>query len=350
MRAILHTDPSRGPGFGIIEIPGGAADGQPTFLLHRASDGLSLSPGGWQEAETELTPEDWDDDGGTLRLVVGPAVVDNMDALDTYRLTLRAGNTASCVLTVRDIAYSALHGGQGIATARPIPPPVEPESLSPAPASEPVPETPSPMGDATLDMPPPATEERPRPRGKGLLIPGLLFFLLLCGGAAWWFLLRSADAPMARDPARTPLVAGNATRQDAPSTPATPKPQSAPPAPLTMAREHLKAGGDPAQSLKLARDMDTPEAADAAFLLVEDAAQKGNTEAMLRLAAFYDPVDTRPKGSIMTDPAQARLWYSRAKDNGNAAAALALAALRARLEADAAKGHNDAKAVLREWK
>ena len=330
MRATLHSDPSKGPGFGIIDISGAEATQEPAFLLHRASDGLSLSPNGWQEAETVLRPDAWDADGGSLRLAVGPAIVDNMDALDTYRLTVRAGNTGVCALTVRDLVYSSLDGGQGIVTARPTPPP-------PAPAPEPDPPLDMPLStpEAPLDMTPAATEPQPRPRGKAPLLLGILFLLLLCGGAVWWFLLRPAEAPVARTPADAPTQSAAA--------------QPAPP-PLTVAREHLKSGGDAARSLALARSMTTPDAADAAFLLVEDAAQKGNAEAMFRLAAFYDPADTHPKGSIAADPIQARLWYMKARDNGHAGAQAALTALRAWAEAAAAKGDAAAKAALAAWK
>lgn len=345
MRATLHSDPSKGPGFGIIDISGVEATREPSFLLHRASDGLSLSPNGWQEAETALRPDAWDADGGSLRLAVGPAIVDNMDALDTYRLTVRARNTGVCALTVRDLVYSSLDGGQGIVTARPTPPPPAPAPEPPAPKPEPPLEMSPAATEAPLDMRPPATEPQPRPRGKALLLLGIPVLLLLCGGAVWWFLPRPVETPGARPPADAPTQSASA--QPAPSTTTTTRPV---PPPLTVAREHLKSGGDAAGSLALARGMTTPEAADAAFLLVEDAAQKGNAEAMFRLAAFYDPADTHPKGSIAADPIQARLWYMKARDNGHAGAEAALAALRAWAEAAAAKGDAAAKAALAAWK
>ncbi len=350
MRATLTCDPAKGPGFGIIDISGAAAAGEPSFVLHRASDGLSLSPNGWQEAEAALRPDAWDADGGSLRLAVGPAVVDNLDALDTYRLTLRGGSTGVCALTMQDIAYSSLNGGQGIVTTRPAPPPPpSPAPEPPAPEPEPPLDMAPPAADAPLEMAPSAPEPQPRPRGKGPLLSGVLLLLLLCGAAAWWFLLRPAEAPVAQVPAEAPTRNATVQPQASRTAPSSPAARPVPP-PLTVAREHLKSGGDAAQSLKLAQGMTTPEAADAAFLLVEDAAQKGNVEAMFRLATFYDPVDTRPKGSIVVDPIQARLWYMKARDNGSAGAEAALTALRAWVETAAAKGDATAKAALTNWK
>ena len=68
MRARISADPGRGPGNGIIEIFDVGDTGEPGFTLLRASDGKSLGPRGWQESETLLTPEAWDNDGGSLRL------------------------------------------------------------------------------------------------------------------------------------------------------------------------------------------------------------------------------------------------------------------------------------------
>ena len=75
MRATITADPSRGPGYGIIEIHDAGKCNRPLLLrLRRGSDGKTLSSGGWQESETALTPDAWDNDGGSLRLAVGPAV------------------------------------------------------------------------------------------------------------------------------------------------------------------------------------------------------------------------------------------------------------------------------------
>ena len=82
--------------------------------------------------------------------------------------------------------------------------------------------------------------------------------------------------------------------------------------PLQQAREHLRGTADPATSLELARPLRTPQAgndeSDAAFLLLEDAAQKGNAEAMFLVGQFYDPQSDLPRGSIPADMSQAKHW------------------------------------------
>jgi TPR repeat protein len=95
--------------------------------------------------------------------------------------------------------------------------------------------------------------------------------------------------------------------------------------------------------------MQTPEGADGAFLLLEDAAQKGHPEAMLALAGFYDPAGASSKGSIRPDPAQARDWYNKAREKGQAAAEDKLKKLRAWAEAEKDKSPQ-AQRLLESWK
>ena len=119
-------------------------------------------------------------------------------------------------------------------------------------------------------------------------------------------------------------------------------------------REHLRGTADPATSLELARPLRTPQAgndeSDAAFLLLEDAAQKGNAEAMFLVGQFYDPQSKLPRGSIPADMSQAKHWYDNARSKGYAEADKALAALRRHVEGEAAKGNAEASLLLREWK
>ena len=112
MRASISADSGRGPGYGIIEFYEVDAPAEPTFTMQRASDSKYLGPGGWQESEMPLAPSAWDNDGGSLRLAVGPAVVDEVDNLGAYRITL--SGRGSCTLAVKNIVYSNITGGQGM--------------------------------------------------------------------------------------------------------------------------------------------------------------------------------------------------------------------------------------------
>ena len=117
MRASISGDTGRGPGNGVIEIFDAGSVSDPGFTLLRASDGKCLGPRGWQESETLLTPDAWDNDGGSLRLAVGPAVVDEVDNLDAYRISLRG--VGSCALAVKSLVYSHIAGGHGMGAATP---------------------------------------------------------------------------------------------------------------------------------------------------------------------------------------------------------------------------------------
>ena len=308
MRASISGDTGRGPGNGVIEIFDAGSVSDPGFTLLRASDGKCLGPRGWQESETLLTPEAWDNDGGSLRLAVGPAVVDEVDNLDAYRISLRG--VGSCALAVKSLVYSHIAGGHGMGAATPAAPqpaPVAPEPESIVESPEPPlafeePEQPTPQLEDPLEMNTPQPEKS---GGKGMLVVLLVLALAAAGAVAWWFLLREPEkAPLPTPPAQTQ----NADKPQNPDQ-AQPKPADAPkqgadaakPAltPLASAREQLRGQALPDVSLAMAKPLRkaeaTPEETDAAFLLLEDAAQKGNADAMFMVAQYYDPASTLPR-------------------------------------------------------
>ena len=345
MRATITADPSRGPGYGIIEIHDAGNVSAPAFVLRRGSDGKTLSSGGWQESETALTPDAWDNDGGSLRLAVGPAVVDEMDNLDAYRISLTGAG--ACVLVVQNLVYSHISGGQGVGVYAPPPEPLqavpetEPTVEEPEPEPEESPE-PAPVPEPVVTEPPlrMAREPGEGKSGKGGLLVGLALLVLVTGVAVWWFMLRTPEKP--------PL----------PSAPTAAQNQTAPPAsanqsPLAAAREQLRGEARPEMSLALAKPMRKAgagaEESDAAFLLLEDAAQKGNAEAMLLVGQFYDPVSSLPRGSIPVDMGQAKHWYEQARQKGQAEAANALDSLRIHVQAEADKGNAEARSLLQNW-
>ena len=339
MKAIIAPDAARTPGVAVIcvyDAPG--AD--PADVAIYSGDGKYLSASGWQESRVPLPVDAHDDDSGCLRLQVGAAVVDNLDKLERY---LFMAGDQKCVLQIQDLVYSRMQGGDGMGhaaspAAAPAPQPVllpdpEPEPAPmPAPAPDPEPEAePSPLlAGAPLEMDQPAAETAKEKKSSGSLLWIILGLVLLALAAAavWWFFLRATPPPP------PPM---------APQTPAT-----------RQAREHLRGTADPATSLELARPLRTPKAgndeSDAAFLLLEDAAQKGNAEAMFLVGQFYDPQSKLPRGSIPADMSQAKHWYDNARSKGYAEADKALAALRRHVEGEAAKGNAEASLLLREWK
>ena len=326
MRATITADPSRGPGYGIIEIHDAGNVFAPAFVLRRGSDGKTLSSGGWQESETALTPDAWDNDGGSLRLAVGPAVVDEMDNLDAYRISLTGAG--ACVLVVQNLVYSHISGGQGVGVYAP---PTEP--LQAVPETEPAVEAPEPEPVVTEPPLRMAREPGEGKSGKGGLLVGLALLVLVAGVAVWWFMLRAPEKPP------LPSAPTAAQNQTAPAA-------SANQSPLAAAREQLRGEARPEMSLARAG----AEESDAAFLLLEDAAQKGNAEAMLLVGQFYDPVSSLPRGSIPVDMGQAKHWYEQARQKGQAEAAKALDALRVHVQTEADKGNAEARSLLQNWK
>ncbi|MDO5484566.1 MAG: sel1 repeat family protein, partial [Desulfovibrionaceae bacterium] len=190
MRAIIQADPVRGPGHALIEIHETGPVNTPAFLLRRASDGKLLSANGWQESETPLVPDSWDTDGPCLRLAVGPAVVDELDSLDAYRISLPG--QGQCTLAIQDLRYSHMSGGQGVGDF--VPPPAPQAEPEPEPEAEPEPEPAPPP----LSAPEPEPEPAPQPEKRSAVLPGILLALLLVAvacTAVWWFTLREAQSP-----------------------------------------------------------------------------------------------------------------------------------------------------------
>ena len=350
MRAIITPDPQRGAGHARILLEGCPAVSGSAFTLRRGSDMKFLAASGWQESEYPLTPDAADSADGCARLFVGPAVVDQLDPLSAYQLGVDGRRFG---VEIQQLVYSRERDGGGAMPDMPSAPPVSAPAPEPEPVPEPEPEA-APLPDPLPEpapAPAPGPQELPLqdipPKPKSRLLALLLLLLLLlaaAGAAAWYFLVHQRpDAPVPPVPAQ------------AESAPAAPAQQAAPaPTALETARKHLRGAADPAASLALAKPLRTPEASpeesDAAFLLLEDAAQKGNAEAMWLVGQFYDPAASLPRGSIPVDMALARQWYEKAKTAGVSQADAALKALRGHVEAQAAKGDMEARLLLQSWK
>ena len=242
----------------------------------------------------------------------------------------------ACVLVVQNLVYSHISGGQGVGVYAP---PTEP--LQAVPETEPAVEAPEPEPVVTEPPLRMAREPGEGKSGKGGLLVGLALLVLVAGVAVWWFMLRAPEKPP------LPSAPTAAQNQTAPAA-------SANQSPLAAAREQLRGEARPEMSLALAKPMRKAgagaEESDAAFLLLEDAAQKGNVEAMLLVGQFYDPVSSLPRGSIPVDMGQAKHWYEQARQKGQAEAAKALDALRVHVQTEADKGNAEARSLLQNWK
>lgn len=201
-----------------------------------------------------------------------------------------------------------------------------------------------------LPLQPPAPSKRTSP----VLILVLVLALGAAAFAVWKFLDGKSDGETTT-PARTDQPAPvkpyeNGSTPTAPVTSPVQPEQPAVKSALSRARQHLAGDADPAAGISLAKELRAVEGgADAAFLLAEDAAQKGNVEAMLITGGFYDPTDASPSGSIMKDPVQALQWYRQARDAGFQAAGPRLDALRQWAEQQSAAGSAEARELLRQF-
>ena len=360
MKACIRQDASRSRGSAIIAVDGAAPfEGNPSYIIE-SSDGLYLTPTGWASVKTPITAADGDyiysRGDGTLNISIGPDVLNKLDSLSAYRISVN-GEAPVSLRVPEELSLGLMQEASGVAgdipKAAPEPKP-EPE---PAPAQE------EPVPDLNL-----GTEVPEKKRSLLVPIIAVLVLLGLAGAAAWYFLGRgekTAEAPVPAQNATIPVQSGT-------EPPAAEKPAAEPPAEeakpgasgadtapaenapfLSRARGMLKKGVAPEEALREAKAMRTEKASsddnDGAFLLLEDAAGNGNAEAMYLYAQFYDPTCTRPRGTIEPDMAQAHDWYKKALDAGYSGAAQDLERLKAAVAEKAESGDAEAGRLLRAW-
>jgi TPR repeat protein len=91
------------------------------------------------------------------------------------------------------------------------------------------------------------------------------------------------------------------------------------------------------------------QGADAAFILLEYAAEAGHAEAALIVARYFDPTSRDDSGTIIKDPAAAYEWYQMALSGGLPEAQNHLSDLRQWVQKEAAQGSREAREVLTNW-
>ncbi len=116
-------------------------------------------------------------------------------------------------------------------------------------------------------------------------------------------------------PSELPRMANQPPKIKAPE-PITPSYE--PDAPLLeQVREAMRKGIDPAGALAMAKSLpDKPERADAAFILLEYAAEAEIGEAALEVGRYFDPTYAGDSGTIFKDPQVAYDWYQLALSQG----------------------------------
>lgn len=358
MKISYSDDTERGAGHGVLtcreaDFPAGPY----SMAVLRASDQASLAGAGggavWVgetrfiPVKTEATPE------GGLTVLLGPEVVNALDPLEQYLVTLKPeqGDPLKARLQVQGITYSpegALDntGMRPAEAVKPAPKAPEPAAApvtpapepAPAPVAPPVAETPA---EEALTLAPEAPA-KPR-RVNPVLLVALLAALLAGALATWKFFDSKAQEEEAA------LSGKLAPEAAAPST-------ALPPTQKT-AEEQVRAffsGPDiTAQAaLKLAAELPkaTPAEQDAVYRLYYFAAENEAPDAFMPYAACLDPAEPQ-WGSIGKDAAAAYAAYAKAAASDPKVAKEALNAqtrLRAWLDREAAAGNAQARAWLQE--
>jgi hypothetical protein len=133
--------------------------------------------------------------------------------------------------------------------------------------------------------------------------------------------------------------------------PLPPTPSYGPNAPvIEQARQALREGIDPAGAVALSKTLpESPERPDAAFLLLEYAADEGNAEAALAVGLYYDPTYDGPSGTIRKNPETAYEWYRVALAGGQKDAKKYLDNLKKSVKKQAADGSIKSQALIKKW-
>lgn len=123
---------------------------------------------------------------------------------------------------------------------------------------------------------------------------------------------------------------------------------------LTTVHDYMQSGvSTPAMNVVLAKKARyvgaSDQETDTAFMLLKDAADKGNVEAMFLVGQYYDPLCLLPRGSIAENPLQARDWYKRAEAGGLMHAFLSSNALFNYLQKKAEAGEESATLAVSNW-
>jgi hypothetical protein len=185
-----------------------------------------------------------------------------------------------------------------------------------------------------------------------IVVAGIVgLVILLVGGYLVWqsFQPEEIQPKVTEKKAELPRMANLPPKKEA--IPPPPPPSYTPDAPvLEKARQALRDGISPEEALALAKSLpESPERADAAFLLLEYAADSGFAEAALAVARYYDPTNDEPSGTIRKDPETAYGWYLEAKAGGQDDANTWLEQLRSWVEKRADEGSVDARELLNNW-
>lgn len=320
----------------------------------RASDQASLAPGGSGDTlwvgETRFTPVKTETtlEGG-LTVFLGPEVVNALDPLEQYLVTLKPeqGALLKARLQVQNITYSPTDvlGNTGVR-----PDPATPVAAASETQIQPV--APTPKEDATkapLTLAPeqPAPEQNTR-RVSPILMVALVAALLVGALGTWKFFAAKAEEEAAalsgQSNAPVPGAKGGASSTSLPATQKTAEEQVR----AFFNRPDITAAAALALAAELPKT--TPAEQDAVYRLYYFAAEHEASGAFMPYANCLDP--SKPQwGSIDKDAVAAYAAYAKAAAGNAKVAKAALEAqthLHTWLDREAAAGNARARTWLQE--
>lgn len=348
------------PGYARIYVPNADSAGEgASFRLQRLdrSHDSYLGPNGWQSGATDLVGWKTEADGIDLVIHVGPEVVDRVPNDVNVAVSVPAAEVAGVVFWP-DLPMSGVLSGSEAAATRYRPPAPEPAPkavAAQAPEAKPEP------------GPGPEPEARPQEAGTGAgtaarepetkqsgLSPALLAVLALLfvgalGAAAYFLLSRDGEpTPVAETETEAEPDSGDGSSVAA----VPPQEEAAGPGcdePYAYAAGFKEDNPQDASAWyaegEALLEGDCP---DAGALLLVEAADGGNGEALHYMARLADPLVEREDRLLFEQPdaATALQYYAEAAAAGVAEAAGARSALLEHLRARAAEGDAAAQATL----
>ena len=191
--------------------------------------------------------------------------------------------------------------------------------------------------------------QEPRTQWWIIITVAIVITVVVGGYFAWRGSRQAVPTKETAEPTKLPRMANLPPKEEAPKP--VPPPYSIDAPLIEQVREAMRKGIDPEDAVSLAKSLpQKPERADAAFILLEYAAETGNGEAAKYVARYYDPTDDFPSGTIRKNPEIAYDWYQKALAGGHEDVQQNMAKLRIWVEEQASQGSNEARQLLKDWR
>ena len=190
--------------------------------------------------------------------------------------------------------------------------------------------------------------QEPRTQWWIIITVAIVITVVVGGYFAWRGSRQAVPTKETAEPTKLPRMANLPPKEEAPKP--VPPPYSTDAPLIEQVREAMRKGIDPEDAVSLAKSLpQKPERADAAFILLEYAAEAEHAEAALIVARYYDPTSIDDSGTIIKDPAAAYEWYQVALSGGQLEAQNHLSDLRQWVQKKAAQGSREARELLTSW-